>query len=132
MRILYKVNIPIFHLGLGEKLCNELLLHIFFFYFASKNILTAQKQYVHALEIFCFSCREDPWKTPWVNMTRKHHPQVWCNYIFQGSHQLKKHSALINGSMYMYINITMSKYFEFSNSKEMDFSLLIYIKLDLF
>lgn len=64
-------------------------------------------------------------------MTRKHHPQVWCNYIFQGSHQLKKHSALINGSMYMYINITMSKYFEFSNSKEMDFSLLIYIKLIL-
>lgn len=46
-------------------------------------------------------------KKPWVNMTRKHPPQVWSNYIPRKS-SVKKHSPLIDGSiyMYMYINVT--------------------------
>lgn len=68
-------------------------------------------------------------KKPWVNMTRKHPPQVWSNYIPRKS-SVKKHSPLIDGSIYMYINVTYNvqntRYFEFSNSKEMDFSILIY------
>lgn len=67
-------------------------------------------------------------KKPWVNMTRKHPPQVWSNYIPRKS-SVKKHSPLIDGSIYMYINVTynvQNTQFEFSNSKEMDFSILIY------
>lgn len=44
-------------------------------------------------------------KKPWVNMTRKHPPQVWSNYIPRKS-SVKKHSPLIDGSIYMYINVT--------------------------
>lgn len=44
-------------------------------------------------------------KKPCVNMTRKHPPQVWSNYIPRKS-SVKKHSPLIDGRIYMYINVT--------------------------
>lgn len=109
--LISELNIRILHLlSLDEKLWYGLLLQFFFIYFAPKKI----SSYICNCTKVC-TCRvlgnllhfmlRGSLKKPWVNMTRKHPPQVWSNYIPRKS-SVKKHSPLIDGSIYMYINVT--------------------------
>lgn len=74
-------------------------------------------------------------KKPWVNMTRKHPPQVWSNYIPRKS-SVKKHSPLIDGSIYTCILMLLTMFkilwiFKFQGNGFLHID-LPYMKLELF